>query len=86
MAKRRTPKRIPEGPQPGRGDGKGRAFNPTELPAEEAKADNVVPTPMPQGCPVPPEEYRRLKGKARKQPLPPAPSAQEDSSARSGGG
>jgi hypothetical protein len=71
----------PQGtPQPGSA-GPGESINPMGLPeepADSAEQQRVRPCPAP-GVPVSPEEYERLKEKAKSEPKEPV-NAQEDPS------
>ena len=66
----------------GEGTTAGKSVEPMELPEEETPAEPSPPQAVPIGRPLPPEEYRRLKERARREVAPPAPAAQEDPAVR----
>ena len=61
---------------------RGRSIDPGKLPTKEQPADRSGGGRVPIGCPVSPEEYKRLKDKAKRGESPSRGKAQEDPAIR----
>ena len=60
----------------------GASVDPCALPEDDAPAEHAAPRAAPIGHPISPEEYRRLKERAKTDAARPPASAQEDPAER----
>ena len=64
--------------QEGLGASAGASVDPCALPEDDAPTEHATPRAAPIGHPISPEEYRRLKERAKSDTAAPPASAQED--------